>query len=548
MVEISFSTENRPCPDKTNCSRGATHEEDVMLQSGDRLLVHVHFGWANWSSGDNETSGMVAKSPLMVYRVTKDGLAACQVQGGVLLDSLIIEEEEDGGGNLITFAEEDLLEGANYFLVTIKGEDACFQLQVTMKYENCGDLQDCSGKGICYSNSSMETFECQCCEGYIGSHCEEKDACYMNPCQNSGICVDISQGHEDSTFQCLCPYGYTGKTCEHATNPCDSSPCHNGATCSDNSTHFRCTCAPGYTGPLCEQNVDECASSPCVHGICVDQEDGFQCFCQPGFGGQHCEKEYNECSSSPCVNGGTCTDHIGNYRCICGRGYTGTRCHIKIDLCDPDPCLPRRQCIDRGNNYSCECAPGYTGTDCSTPSRDACNPSPCMNGGTCWTSVESYYCACRPGYTGKKCEDQFVLEALPTLPAHRDTLDLQVPISIHLDHLHNVYIAAGTLACALIIVVLTVAACHCRVHETYKKCMFRIPWRCENMSPCGRLHHDHEPVDLCRSVKKVPLTDVEKEQTPSCGSSGRGSFSTRDARDLYYTLDFSDSQNAPLIQ
>jgi hypothetical protein len=31
-----------------------------------------------------------------------------------------------------------------------------------------------------------------------------------------------------------------------------------------------------------------------------------------------------------------------------------------------------------------------------------------------------------------------------------------MPISIHLDHLHNVFIAAGTLACAVIIVVITV--------------------------------------------------------------------------------------------
>jgi len=51
-----------------------------------------------------------------------------------------------------------------------------------------------------------------------------------------------------------------------------------------------------------------------------------------------------------------------------------------------------------------------------------------------------------------------VLEAIPkVLPSNRDSqLDLQMPISIHLDHLHNVFIAAGTLACAVIIVVITV--------------------------------------------------------------------------------------------
>lgn len=76
-----------------------------------------------------------------------------------------------------------------------------------VKSDNCGESKDCSGKGICYSNASMEGYECQCCPGYIGSHCEELDACYEKPCKNNGICVDISQGQEGRTFQCLCPYG-----------------------------------------------------------------------------------------------------------------------------------------------------------------------------------------------------------------------------------------------------------------------------------------------------------------------------------------------------
>jgi len=83
----------------------------------------------------------------------------------------------------------------------------CVRLKVTTKTDNCGENADCSGKGVCYSNPSMEEYECQCCSGFAGPHCEEIDACNPSPCTNNGICVDLSQGHEGNSYQCLCPYG-----------------------------------------------------------------------------------------------------------------------------------------------------------------------------------------------------------------------------------------------------------------------------------------------------------------------------------------------------
>lgn len=53
----------------------------------------------------------------------------------------------------------------------------------------------------------QEGYECQCCTGFAGPHCEEIDACSPSPCTNNGICVDLSQGHEGNAYQCLCPYG-----------------------------------------------------------------------------------------------------------------------------------------------------------------------------------------------------------------------------------------------------------------------------------------------------------------------------------------------------
>lgn len=85
--------------------------------------------------------------------------------------------------------------------------EQCVRLKVTAKTDNCGESAECSGKGVCYSNLAMEEYECQCCSGFAGPHCEEIDACTPSPCTNNGICVDLSQGHEGNSYQCLCPYG-----------------------------------------------------------------------------------------------------------------------------------------------------------------------------------------------------------------------------------------------------------------------------------------------------------------------------------------------------
>ena len=35
-------------------------------------------------------------------------------------------------------------------------------------------------------------------------------------------------------------------------NECNSDPCQNGATCTDEVNGYACGCADGYTGTLCE--------------------------------------------------------------------------------------------------------------------------------------------------------------------------------------------------------------------------------------------------------------------------------------------------------
>ncbi|CAH1377628.1 unnamed protein product [Tenebrio molitor] len=532
------STPNCPHP------RTLSWDGSIEIQSGDVLLVRIddshlihHNAIMNQSNDTDHISDRLMHEPTTaVYQVTRTGHDHCDVTEGILLDITPLKVDNQ---KVVTLYDKDLTLGINLLIVVSElWGNQCVRLKVTVKSDNCGENEDCSGKGICYSNVSMDGYECQCCLGFVGQHCEEQDACYPSPCKNNGICVDISQGHEGSTFQCLCPYGYTGKTCEEQTNPCTSMPCQNGATCTGNVTQFKCECLTGFSGALCQHSHNDCESSPCVHGICVEQEDGYKCFCQPGFTGTHCEYEYNECESSPCTNGGTCTDHVGHYTCTCGRGFTGKRCQIKVDLCEPNPCPEPRYCVDHGNNYSCECPKGYSGPDCLIPSRAACSTNPCTNGGTCWSNMDSFYCACKPGYTGKTCEDEFVVETITNVDTinKENELDLQMPISIHLDHLHNVYIAAGTLACAFVIVALIVTVCHCRVNKTYKRFILRTYplWGCKRRAS--------QPAAAATNSEWFSGKDKAPTATPS------RSLPSLDTTDMYYTLDFSESQSSPLIQ
>ncbi|XP_055919378.1 serine-rich adhesin for platelets [Eupeodes corollae] len=558
-------------------------EGDAEIQSGDVLLVEINdaslYPYYENKIGSGHTT--------QVYQVTRSGHEHCDVTEGILLDitPLVVD-----GRKLVTLYDKDLTEGINLLIVVSElWGPQCIRLKVTMKSDNCGENADCSGKGICYSNDSMEGYECQCCGGFAGPHCEEIDACSPSPCTNNGICVDLSQGHEGNAYQCLCPYGYTGKNCQYESDPCNPAECMNGGSCVGNSSHFRCDCAPGYTGPLCQHNLNECESSPCVHGICVDQEDGFRCFCQPGFAGELCNFEYNECESNPCLNGAECIDQIGSFECRCSKGYIGSRCEIKVDFCANKPCPEGHRCIDHGDDFSCECPGGRNGPDCNQIPRTQCNVNPCTHGGTCWSSGDSFYCACRPGYTGTMCEDEFVVETVVSSSefmvddtSARNFNDkafgsvvLKSPIE-----LHNAYIAAGVLAAAIFIVAVVVTICHCKVNQTYRKFSTRPTsfFPILGFGRRGKSQKSHKHW-LSGKAGSGPSNGANcngnplksgRGHVPGTGSNQYHSQSTTGLHqppqqahtrpfqrhlamnlenDMYYTVDFSEhSQHSPLIQ
>ena len=70
------------------------------------------------------------------------------------------------------------------------------------------------------------------------------NACLDSPCV-CGTCVP------DLDYKCECPEGFNGTRCENMPNFCSSSPCQNGATCTNTCEGYACTCTTEYYGANC---------------------------------------------------------------------------------------------------------------------------------------------------------------------------------------------------------------------------------------------------------------------------------------------------------
>ena len=118
-------------------------------------------------------------------------------------------------------------------------------------------------------------------------------------------------------------FSIPGHNCELNTDDCLSSPCKNGATCTDEVFAYTCTCASGWTGKNCDTDINECDLHVCQNNAtCLNLDGTYNCTCKPGFSDFNCSTDINECASSPCVNG-NCTDLVNGFNCTCFPGYTG---------------------------------------------------------------------------------------------------------------------------------------------------------------------------------------------------------------------------------
>ena len=49
---------------------------------------------------------------------------------------------------------------------------------------------------------------------------------------------------------------------------------------------YQCSCFAGYRGERCDLDLDECASSPCLNGAsCTNEFNRYSCMCTVGFTG-----------------------------------------------------------------------------------------------------------------------------------------------------------------------------------------------------------------------------------------------------------------------
>lgn len=184
--------------------------------------------------------------------------------------------------------------GMQYFIANVNALHRCefgLRLNVTVKENKCRNpsqpgAEMCHGHGKCYTDFTKSSFECTCCEGFVGKFCDTEDPCLVNPCKNNGKCNIVTDGNGQKTFRCKCQIGFSGFDCNQTIDHCESSPCLNGAACVSSNAGFSCICKNGFSGSSCQMNDNQCASNPCRNGAtCTDGDNSFTCDCINGFKG-----------------------------------------------------------------------------------------------------------------------------------------------------------------------------------------------------------------------------------------------------------------------
>eukprot|EP01043_Picozoa_sp_COSAG02_P035057 COSAG02_NODE_2487_length_8704_cov_24.065311_3_plen_2006_part_00 len=267
--------------------------------------------------------------------------------------------------------------------------------------------------------------------------------CDSNPCQNGAECLESSSpavAVSLHAYVCMCTPGFANGLCGYTPLPeysaqcnvlesddgsyagncdidvdeCASSPCRNGATCTESSVDstislwaYRCTCVAGYSSGKCDYSfIAEVATGCSVAESSV----------APISGAGNCEIDVDECSSSPCANNATCTESLVEpsvslhaYQCTCLPGFANGACSYTFISEYTDECTVLESSTDE-----------VWGGNCDIDVNE-CNSSPCVNGAKCSDSVSepgvsyhAYQCTCQAGFANGQCDYEGVNAAYAT--------------------------------------------------------------------------------------------------------------------------------------
>ena len=277
--------------------------------------------------------------------------------------------------------------------------------------------------------------------------------CSSSPCVN-GTCTDSTTDPKIplDAYRCTCAPGFANGVCEYVF-VADYT-----AECTVSSSVSNSLMMGWVMSPNCDLDVDECASSPCMNGAkCTESStdskiplDAFRCTCVDGFANGVCEYDYiteyeaqcnvttggtcdvdvDECTSNPCQHGGSCRQGVSSFDCDCAYvnntivgpvlGWTGEFCDLARNLCESgeDDCNINAVCLytDPGM-HNCICNDGWVGNGQNCTDIDECASSPCQHNGTCTESstdsgisIGNYRCTCAAGFANGVCADGFIID------------------------------------------------------------------------------------------------------------------------------------------
>eukprot|EP00117_Sycon_ciliatum_P038221 scpid77653/ scgid28446/ EGF-like module-containing mucin-like hormone receptor-like 2; EGF-like module receptor 2 len=256
--------------------------------------------------------------------------------------------------------------------------------------------------------------------------CEYKKTGSGDPasyCNATYAIVSLNYAHNIyfSTLK-LTGSGVSGMTCcRIIVQPiCNSNPCPDHSTCSEDQHNYTCTCVSGYqvvtkimpkrTISTC-QDIDECLTfeaSPCNANteVCVNTPGSYRCVCSTGYVNTTgtCRKAQGCDHSSPCHQHADCVDTQGSYTCTCidpylkGDGFT----NCTVPTCQSLP-APRNSLVPpegensliiypKSQNFTC--ANGYklTGSEslqCNASGEIVGTPPNCTNIDECSDGTHS---------------------------------------------------------------------------------------------------------------------------------------------------------------